>query len=108
MKYLKTFELDKNEPEVGDYVICEESKYPNIKKFISTNIGKIIYYIDDTESIGYKLYKNYRYIVKYNNMPKKFDSFNNKTRRMKRDEIIHWSKNKEDLEIILNSKKYNL
>ena len=44
MKHLKTFE-NSNNPEVGDYVQCEEqdnSSDNGMKLFISSNIGKIV------------------------------------------------------------------
>ena len=113
MKYLRTYELYETKPEVGDYVICEESKIPKIKNFISNNIGRIFYYID-TDVKKFSVCKDFRYIVEYDNVPEYITDFfedvwtEKQSRRMSLDEIKHWSKNKEDLEVILNTKKYNL
>jgi len=101
------------EPEVGDYVACEdyaEYGYLNIEEenlimrnFISNNVGKVVVYNSDD---------NYPYIVKYK-IPKKLhinirDFFNFDKRDMSRNEIKFWSKNKKDVEAYLAGKKYNL
>ena len=105
MKYIKTYEQNNNEPQIGDYVICTDQN-PEVSEFTLNNVGKIVKYI---------LMNNDRfpYKVKYKNVPVKlidkgyiFD--NNDIRKTSRDEIIHWSKNKKDLELILYTKKYNL
>lgn len=103
MKYIKKFE-DINEPEVGDYVICSEEHDGLSKKlidFTSNNIGQLIE-IDGTQY--------YPFVVKYDdNVPLELEvNFLHNTRGMMRAEIIHYSKNKEDLEMILNANKYNL
>ena len=92
MKYLKLYEENiENVPEIGDYVICEESLDNITKEFISNNIGKII---------GIDEFGQY-YIVKYdyNVMPEMV---------MYLDEIIKFSKDRTELEEYLMAKKYNL
>ena len=103
MKYIKTYEQN-IEPQVGDYVICQDGSYSvennyEKKTFISNNIGKIIKY--DTGSASYP------YIVYYETAPSNYFTMG-KTRPMGRNEIMHFSKNKEDCEIYLAAKKYNL
>lgn len=107
MRYLKTFENLNIEPEVGDYVICEtnEGFAKNvINSIISRNIGQIIKITDDY----------YKYLVYYDcDIPPNLKGFFNDNedghcRLLGINEIKHISKNKKDLEIILNANKYNL
>jgi len=132
MKHLKSYENTTknkyNQPQVDDYVICEEILGDNIKNnFININIGKILTNND-----------NQNYDVIYENIPKNLltyftqisdltidaafiSSSNNTqygrffknlmsqyTRNMLRDEIIHFSPNKEDLLPYLYANKYNI
>ncbi len=115
MKYIKKFEeidQDKNdEPQIGDYVICDDtfSDDKQLLDFIKNNMGQIIP-IDYDDSID----KNhFDYLVKYENIPyalisRFFRFYNDTSRPMKREEIIYYSPNKEDLEIIITQNKYNL
>ena len=131
MKYIKLFEEIDNKPEVGDYVICVEfdsglSGLEKFNHFLSNNIGKIIFIAtgqnhDDIEYyvtfdnppediLDYAFYtKRLRYI---NNIDKDEyemvnDEYTNIT-EMDGQNIIHCSKNKEELEIKLAGNKYNL
>jgi len=124
MKYIKTYENKNREPQIGDYVICEENIYQNIpdrekldyilENFLNENVGKcinIITYLNDDI-----------YIIEYDNIPLAlYDYFKfkkngtadikfemSKCRGMNRKEIIHFSPDKEDLEIMIAAKKYNL
>jgi len=97
-------------PEVRDYVICKEEYYGNnelILKFLSENIGQIIRinkFNDD----------NYSFLVEYHDLPKDLSRYFSSEklginmRRMCNNEIVHFSKNKEDLEIMIGARKYNL
>ena len=110
MKYLKLYEENiENKPKIGDYVICKDKSNTidnNTKEFISNNIGKIIG-IGDLDwppgrgSGGIKKQLKLYYIVKYDNnaMPKTV---------MYLDEIIKFSKDKNELEEYLAAKKYGL
>lgn len=100
--------VDSGEPKIGDYVLCYEERndYLNgkyLNEFYLKNIGKIVN-IDDDRSIPY--------IIEYENIPIKLDVWFHdlilNCRNMSRSEIIHWSENKEDLEIFIQSNKYNL
>jgi len=115
MKYIKTYEsINKGTPKIGDWVICYEADsiadfMPRVI-FTRNNIGQI------TETGGNSPYT----YVNYFNVPKEilynikqkyigFDISDGKFERgMLENEIIYWSKNKEDLEAILSAKKYNL
>ena len=102
MKYLKTFEQNSNEPEPGDYVICEDSGTftGELDEFIKNHVGQFI----QMDAVGDF------YIIRYENIPNylKGGFYYNDCTIMERHEIKHWSKNKEDLEIILSLNKYNL
>ena len=99
----------KYKPKVGNYVICEEGMiggnpnnvsrpYIELNNFLINNIGKIIKNEDNP------LIK-----VKYENIPSELNHhFHNNTIKTCRDDIIYWSKNKEELETILTLKKYNI
>ena len=126
MKYLKLYEENiENKPKIGDYVICEDKSIAldeESKEFISNNIGKIIDEIEQNKQCYIEQYKQC-YIVKYdyNTIPdlsKRWFGSISKTgyayskeedsRVMFLNEIIKFSKNKEDLEDYLTAKKYNL
>jgi hypothetical protein len=100
MKYIKTFESKNKTPEVGDYVICEDD-FGNeiITNFISSTAGKI------KKKLKGNL-DSHTYLVYYENAPN--IGFRNSCREMTLKDIIHFSKNKEDLEAILAAKKYNM
>ena len=106
MKYLKKYEdTNINKPKVGDYVLCEEKytenvtvQYQDVLNFISNNVGVI------------KFIRNNDFYVAYNNVPQELTRFfrDENSRRMENSEIKYWSDNKEELEAILASKKYNI
>ena len=93
--------INEGEPKVGDYVICEESVSGEVvKEFISNNIGIFSKSIHD---------ETFKYSIEYENIPDNiYGAFTNKCRRMSRQEIKYWSKDKEELEILLVTNKYNL
>lgn len=116
MKHLKIFDSYKsNTPQVGDYVICDEiadsSDDPLYKKTVEfelNNIGQIIKYIPSA---------NYPYIVQYENPPDELSEFFShgiilynisNCRKMISNEIIYWSKDKEYLETIIKTMKFNI
>jgi hypothetical protein len=117
MKYIKTYE-NINEPEIGDYVIGWSGYFSEkTNDFLKNSIGKIT----NSKNNGYK---NAEYQVNYDNVPEdvyKSEDFYTfipykGTRfekpqyfvKLYRKEINHFSKNKEDLYIYLDSNKYNL
>jgi len=111
MKYLKTFEIN-NKLEIGDYVICEwyDGKYNNTYKefndFIKNKVGKLI-------DIDYKLIPGATYyIVEYDHIPDNLNNFkrykNESAFTMKGADIVRYSKDKSELEISINTNKFNL
>jgi len=116
MKYLKKYEEVSDNLQIGDYVICVCTSFTDgkIKKFIDTNIGKYVRYITNIKDVV----DDFRYAIEYDNVPPELyrysDIFSyesgieNICLRVSRNEIIEYSKNKEDLEAIINANKYNL
>jgi len=99
--------VDVGTPELGDYVICyEDDDSSKLLDWLKTVIGKIIKVNDDDVIC--------KFDVKYENFPEDIETYfyeeyyGERYRPMKDVEILHWSKNKEDLEIFLDSNKYNL
>lgn len=81
MKYIKRFENIKNEPEIGDYIILD------------LEIGQII---DEGNNWWYiEIEKNQFSTCYY-------------TKDYIKDHVKYWSKNKEELETVLVTNKYNL
>lgn len=98
------------EPEIGDYVLCLDFSSSSIKldSIINNNIGKIVriekkddkfkilyerLIMQDIISIGFS---GDVFITK-DSLTSMFD-----------DEITYWSKDKEELEIMLQINKYNI
>lgn len=101
MKYLRTYE-SLSEPEIGDYVYCKNTTDNNkeFDKFLEFNIGKIMASLPHLRPGD--IY------VKFDNFEESgVDGINHPVNFL-RDEILYWSKDKEDVEIYMNSKKYNL
>lgn len=99
MKYIKEFEkINSNKPQVGDYVICSgeyyvmcAGKYNNkdIENSIKNNIGTL------------KVIDDWRYVIKYKNHW--YDEY-----LCTLDDILYWSKDKEELGQILTANKFNI
>jgi len=103
-------------PRKGDYIILNlSSSTQEMKEFTKNNIGKIISNrILTYESNKYvykveydlltnddeKIFKNFYRIFKLKNEINKF--------KVDHSEIEYWSENKENVEIYLKTKKYNL
>ena len=121
MKYLKRFEdINNEEPEVGDYVIVYDTftyttNMIEWREFMNTHVGKLI----NKRDSGAHNSKRMFYDVEYENIPEnikkiifkyKFDPQTNKAteKGFTIDEIVYWSKNKEELELKLAANKYNL
>lgn len=116
MKHLKTFEIvypivtkyytENKEPEIGDYVICEDG-FNEAKEFLQNNIGQ---YINIDE---FPVHAYCHYLIKYENVPHNLQMYFNYNeiigvRPMRLTEIKHFSSNKEELEALLAQNKYNL
>ena len=106
MKHIKKYEQNIS-IEVGDYVICTDNGITNDNNFevyLKSHIGKIILI---------KKYIKDPYLVLYENLPDKFKTYSSTNDNLKlikfnENEIIHFSKNKEDLEHIIVANKYNI
>jgi hypothetical protein len=109
MKHLRTYEGYRpplqGDPLVGEYVIISSEDYDDDEKdFFENNVGQIV---DDVTSD----LANYRtYNVKFSNPPKDIEkNLLNKGRLFVWDsEIVKHSHNKEELELYISAKKYNL
>ena len=93
MKHIKLFEeLTKDDVDFGDFVIVNSDySEKNIQDFLSTHIGKVIFFDDESIDVEYGELTPFphSWVFTY-------------------DEVQHWSKNRKDLEDILKEKKYNL
>jgi hypothetical protein len=113
MKYIKKFNenIHNRDPQIGDYVIVYADYFDSyILNFLKNNIGRI-------ESIEHTLYDNddlddlsvldddYPYRVRFDEI---IPISNRSYIDINREEIDKFSETKEDLEAMLNAKKYNL
>jgi len=93
---------DNGAPNIGDYVICSDHENNNHDNFFKNKIGKIL-------NINYD--KIYTHAITYDNIPDRlYDNIikGKRTIGVKRNNIIYWSENKEELEQMLQANKFNL
>ena len=122
MKYIKQYEVVRNQPKVGDYILAkldpndDEEIDHSFSKYIEKNIGQIIKRVisDIRREDGTK---KFLYHIKYKDITNNdYDSTycrssdypSNDVFLLWRSEITHWSKNKEELEYIIAANQYNL
>lgn len=111
MKHIKLYENFNELPEIGDYVLVDitdaNKEYQN---FINDNIGRIIFINNPDDWILYLEYenipKNIRHMFSHSAPGKQ--NLTSYVTVLHVNDIKHFSKNKENLEAILASKKYNL
>ncbi len=101
MKYLKKFESN-NEPDINDYVICYDNYVGKrdilFDKFISKSVGIIDDIIIEKDEVIY--------LIEFEEQPpSSYVDFFSLPIKFKREDIIYWSKDKEELK---NMIKYNL
>ena len=117
MKYIKTYEDLANNPEIGDYVICDEKgNDEEISDFEKNNIGRVVDYrtVYNTNPTFDSISTFFNIFVQYKNVPNEiYDDFDYhkriaNCRIFSKKEIKYCSKNKEDLEIILQANKFNI
>ena len=121
MKHIKKFENINNIPEIGDYVLLYDltdygiDSGDNFKMFINNNIGIV-------HDIQYNVFNHDEgYYVMYSNVPDNIRQFfkkintnnvtlgnNGVTSTWFVEDFLMFSKNKKDIEVFLQSKKYNL
>lgn len=113
----KIFESKNKLPQIGDYILCDDGKDDygdELFKFLKNNIGQYIVNLKNLhDDPRYDRWLNdCDYLIEYKNVPKKFNTNRymvNNCRAMHISQVNkYWSKNKEDLELILKAKKYNL
>ena len=103
MKYIKKFE-NVSKPKIGDYVIGEINNIHSsdmLKNYIKNSIGEITF-----------IFREDRVISRYFDIPKNlkrnfYDGQNNDQIVIYTNKIVGFG-TKEEMELILNSKKYNL
>ena len=127
MKYIKQYETLNNEPKVGDYVLCYYPDHVNqtyiefiddeLREFLNNNVGVIIpEYINNVGRICPDYLtpreRTQWVYVKYENIPKDLNKINLMALSpmiiLSKSFIIAHSPNKEDIEAILASNKFNL
>lgn len=102
--------INENEPEKGDYILCNINIDVPIFNFINNTISKLYdkYIWNNLQRV---------YIIQYDNVPNDIkDQFSKHNRNDKsfytfdiaKCAIKNWSKNKEELEMILKSNKFNI
>ena len=120
-----TFSLPvaEDSPQIGDYVIIHSSSgniapdFDSSRSCFLDEIGQIVDRND--KDIYWHTSENSIYSIKYTNVPKDITQILKRfaTYKIKNDEVIiqllgrsiaHWSKDREDLELILTAKKYNI
>jgi hypothetical protein len=98
----RLYEMNENELEVGDYVICG-SQLEDEYEFIKDKVGQIIK-IDNTMAHN-------KFLITYNNIPDDIADGkikNDNYIRFRINYILHYGKDKEKLELILKSNKFNI
>jgi hypothetical protein len=102
-------------PKMDDYVICESNEWlrmvplnPDMvfefHEYIHSHIGKII--SEDFHTNSFESEENFRYLLQYDDGILKF--LGRRKIWISNKYIKYWSKNKEELEAVLQAKKYNL
>jgi hypothetical protein len=105
MKHLKTYENSNvDKPKVGDYVIL----IPGFIKYFNDTIRESL-----TNNIGVIVGTKYKLMGKFLTYQVSFDGENYpRTEPLivspQIEQILHWSSNKEDCEIIIQSNNFNL
>ena len=101
--------LNEGNPEVGDYVICLNISKNGSKYYVDNS--KFANYLNNTIGKIYSInYDNYsinddRYLIEYDNYP----GWGERESKSKRYfDVTYWSKNKSELEYILQTNKFNL
>lgn len=125
MKYLKYFESIEKYPEIGDYVICKDNESEDkdendieFENFLNHSVGMILDSNKEKnnffKTITGKRFENYSipiYLIQFENELPEFikePDFPENSLIFDENEIVVFSKNKDELEILLSAKKYNL
>jgi len=103
-------------PEIGDYVLLnpdvfDSNNFNRFRIFIESNIGQIVNLHTYDKSYGIK---DFSLGIKFENVPKILSAMcenffdKNNIRYCDISNLLCWSKDKEELEIFIATKKYNL
>ena len=103
----KIFENLNELPKVGDYVLLNTNKYSAKmwQDFIETHIGEIVK-IEKEHGGTSNIYE-----IQFENVTREIQDYffsRDNTKKLRIEEFKYWSSDKNGLEAILNSKKYNL
>lgn len=104
MKHLKTYESESTEPQIGDFVICEEDTSYDASKQVNDLINNVIGEIVNISPLSDNPYKVYFYFDK----PINNHLFVKNCRHFKLIEIKSFSPDKEFIEAQLSANKYNI
>ena len=110
MKYIKKFE-NINTPEIGDYIICDvdQSRFQDLYEFLKSHIGKVIAIFVSNEPYHVRFDVNREDLeASISNYHKRIYKGKKLTISFHPNEVKYFSKNKKDLELKINSDKYNL
>jgi hypothetical protein len=111
MRYIKLYEeLNVHEPKVGDWVILQlhsidfltvlaNNENEKFNNYINIHIGKIVSYMKNSYM---------EYGIFYENFPEIFEDLYRNPVPVHTAQIKYWSKNKEELQFIIDANKYNL
>jgi hypothetical protein len=101
LKYIKLFDNKNPNLKIGNYVLVNVN-YPDLIYFINNNIGQIVE-ISGTHNDDLSLR------IKYNNIPNDIKIFfRYDTRWFEPSEIIYIGKTIEDVELQIDTNKYNI
>lgn len=112
MKYLRTYEqINKEEPQIGDYVLCDESFFSEpIASIVNDNIGQYVAKSNDNFFIVF--YEDLKDLnikhAGYMTAKDENGNYHESVALMAKWEVKYWSPNRDELEIFISSKKYNL
>lgn len=105
MKHVKTYEeLNIGKPEIGDYVICQDLEYEEEdgeRDFLLNIVGKI-------ENIKKDPNHGLLYSVDLGESKEALVIWGDTIQDFNIKEIKYWSKDRDDLETIVQANKYNL
>jgi len=122
MKHIKEFENIQETPQIGDYVLCQETLNDNtdVHNFLSNNIGKIIKISEantDDYWPGKSIFRTH--LVEFNTEPNRNRTYMDFTRKNKnmnttyfksfnKKQIVAFGKTINEVELKLAQKKYNI
>jgi len=104
MKYIKQYEEKDYIPHVGDYVLCHTESDTKDKDTFNHTIG----YFDRMFSSYYVIRFDKKQEMKQGNRIYAKNDLDKIYLYAYKYEVIYWSKNKEELELILTANKFNL